>query len=65
MPKYPNVRVRFTGRDGNSLLILGLCNRAAKEAGLSEEERQRFMNEAASGNYKHLLATAAELFDVH
>jgi len=63
-PKYPNVHVQLVGQDGNAFVILGLCQRAAKKAGLPETEIESFMTEAQSGNYDHLLATCMEWFDV-
>jgi hypothetical protein len=56
--------VKLTGQDGNAFAILGLCQRAAKDAGWSQERRDEFMAEAQSGDYGHLLATAMRFFDV-
>lgn len=58
MAKHPNVHVRLVGQNGNAFVILGLCNRAAKAAGLSQAERDTFMAEATAGDYDHLLQTA-------
>jgi hypothetical protein len=63
-PKYPNVHVQLVGQDGNAFVILGLCQRAAKKAGLPEGEIEAFMDEAQSGDYDHLLQTCIEWFDV-
>jgi hypothetical protein len=62
-PKYPQVTVRLSGHDGNAFMILGLCQRAAKEAGLTKEELDAFHIEATSGDYEHLLQTAARWFN--
>ena len=59
MPKYPDITVQLTGKDGNAFNILGICLRAMRRAGLSQEEC-----EATSGNYNHLLATCMEWFNV-
>jgi hypothetical protein len=56
MPEYP-VKVKLVGMDGNSFALLGRVNRALKEAGASPEETKRFMTEAMSGDYDHLLRT--------
>lgn len=63
--KFPNVRVKLTGKDGNAFNILGLCKRAAYRAGLSEREVIAFLNEATDGDYNHLLATCQRWFDCY
>ena len=62
--KYPNVHVQLTGNDGNAFAILGRCTAAAKRQGVSSEECRAFVNEATSGDYNHLLATAMKWFNV-
>jgi hypothetical protein len=57
MPKYPNIHVQLTGEDGNAFSILGIMNKALRDAGVSGDERQLFVNEAMEGNYDHLLQT--------
>ena len=62
--KYPNVRVQLTGQDGNAFAIIGRCVAAAKRQGVSEEECDKFVAEATSGDYNRLLATAINWFSV-
>jgi hypothetical protein len=62
-PKHPNITVQLTGRDGNAFMILGLCQREARRAGLSTEEINAFHEEATSGDYSHLLATCERWFN--
>lgn len=57
-PKYPHVRVQLSGQDGNAFMILGLCQRAAKDAGLPKEEINVFYEEATSGDHDHLIRIA-------
>lgn len=64
MPKHPEITVKLTGEDGNAFNILGICLRAMRQAGLSQEERDAFRAEATSGSYDHLLATCLEWFNV-
>lgn len=64
MPKYPEITVQLIGKDGNAFNILGICLRAMRQAGLSQEERDAFYAEATSGNYDHLLATCMKWFEV-
>ena len=64
MPKYPDITVQLTDEDGNAFNVLGICLRAMRQAGLSQEEHDAFYAEATSGNYDHLLATCLEWFKV-
>lgn len=62
--KYPNIKVRLTGEDGNSFAVLGKVNRALAAAGIGKTERDIFMKEATSGDYDDLLCTAMRWVDV-
>ena len=62
--KYPEITVELSGQDGNAFMILGLCKRAMQRAHLPQEEIDKFMKEATSGDYNHLLATVMTWFDV-
>lgn len=64
MPKYPDITVELVGQNGNAFNILGICLRAMRQAGLSQEERDAFQKEATSGNYDNLLCTCMEWFNV-
>ena len=64
MPKYPDITVELVGQNGNAFNILGICLRAMRRAGLSQEERDAFQKEATSGNYDNLLCTCMEWFNV-
>lgn len=63
--KYPDIRVRLVGVDGNAFNILGLCKRAAQKSGLAEAEVKAFLDEATAGDYAHLLVTCQRWFDCH
>ena len=56
--------LELVGQDGNVFLILGKAARAAKRAGWSQEKIDKFMEEAKSGDYDHVLQTCMEYFDV-
>ncbi len=62
-PKYPDITVQLTGQDGNAFMVLGLCQRAAKDAGLSKDEISSFLQEATSGDNDHLLQTVMRWFN--
>jgi hypothetical protein len=55
--KYPDVKVRLVGEDGNAFAILGRVTRAMREADIGGAEVKAFQDEATSGDYDDLLAT--------
>jgi hypothetical protein len=57
--KYPNIHVKLTGHDGNAFSIMGRVGDALRRAGVSDEERNEYIKESMSGDYSHLLRTAA------
>ena len=63
-PLFPQVRVRITGTDGNAFFILGRVASAVRRAGVSDDDIEKFHEEATSGDYDHLLATCIKYFDV-
>ena len=56
--------LQLLGQDGNAFAILGKARRAAKDADWSDAEVKKFMDEAKSGDYDHLLQTCMKYFDV-
>lgn len=63
-PRYPHVEVQLIGQNGNAFNILGICQREAREAGLTEEQITEFCEEAMSGDYDDLLRTCMKYFTV-
>jgi hypothetical protein len=63
-PKHPDITVELAGHDGNAFTVLGRCCKAARDAGLSEDEIVTFVAEATVGDYDHLLQIAMRWFDV-
>jgi len=59
-PRYPQVKVRLIGENGNAFSILGACNHALRKAGVSKEERNSFFRDARNGDYDHLLRVVQE-----
>jgi hypothetical protein len=57
-------KVKLIGEDGNAFNIMGLCKRAAKRAGWSEERIDALLKDMKSGNYDHLLGVVMREFDV-
>lgn len=56
--KFPEIEVDLTWKDGNAFGVLAAVDRALRQAGVSEDERDEFRAEATSGDYDHLLQTA-------
>jgi len=56
--------VTLVGQDGNAFMVLGLCQRAARRAGWTQEQIDKVINEMANGDYDHLLRTAMKYFEV-
>jgi len=55
--------LRLVGEDGNAFAILARAHRAARRAGMSEDQWKAIMAEATSGDYDHLLQTMLKYFD--
>ena len=53
-----NVDVNLIGQDGNAFMVLGLCQKAARN------EINQFIDEAKKGDYDHLLRTCMKYFNV-
>jgi hypothetical protein len=64
MSKYPHIKVKLSGQDGNAFFILGRVSKAMKSANIPAEEQKAFMDEAMSGDYDHLLRTCCEWVNV-
>jgi hypothetical protein len=62
--KYPDIKVKLTGTDGNAFAILGRVQTALRRGGVGREEIAAFQQEATSGDYDHLLATALKWVEV-
>jgi hypothetical protein len=63
--RYPEVRVRLSGEDGNAFAILGAVRRGLTRCGVSKEEVERFVREATAGDYDNLIATAMKWVEVY
>jgi hypothetical protein len=57
-PKFPHIKVKLIGTDGNAFTILGTAAKALRKAGVEKPEIDAFLHEATSGDYAHLLMTA-------
>jgi hypothetical protein len=64
VPKYPEVRVKLVGGDGNAFTVLGHVIRAMRITRLSDDEIRQFREEATAGDYDHLLRTVMRYVEV-
>ena len=55
--KYPEVKVKLTGKDGNAFAIMSRVVNALKKAGIPKEEQMAYTIEACLGDYDQLLRT--------
>ncbi len=53
--RFPDASV--TLGDGNAFAIMGVCDRALRKAGATQDDRDEFRAEMTSGDYDHLLVT--------
>ena len=63
-PRYPEVCVQLTGEGGNAVAIVGRVDRALFNGGVKLPIRQKFREEATSGDYDHVIQTVMEWVDV-
>lgn len=54
-PKYPDITVDLTGKDGNAFSIPSMVRTALHRNGVDHEVCDQFMDEAMNGDYNHLL----------
>ncbi len=63
-PKYPDIKVELIDGPENGFSILVRVRDALKKAGIPKEEIKRFVKEASTGDYDHLLITCCKWVDV-
>lgn len=61
-PKYPNIHVKIRAGPGMDLINLGLAQRAARAASLSEEEIEEFFRTALLSGEGKIGSTIKEWF---
>ena len=55
--KYPNIKVKLSGEDGNAFSILGRVTTELRRARVPLEERKKFQAEATKTDYNNVLQT--------
>ncbi len=56
--------VKLIGRDGNAFAVMGRVKQALRRAGADGEYIDKYLSDATSGDYNHLLAVSMEYVDV-
>jgi len=64
MPKFPDVTVTLTGKDGNAFAVMGAVRKAMRQAKISQEEIEAYQNAAMNGDYDNLLRVTMETVNV-
>ena len=56
--------VKLVGEDGNAFSIMGSVKQALRRAGADKEYIDKYLKEATSGDYDHLLVVSMEYVNV-
>ena len=56
--------VKLVGEDGNAFSIMGRVKKALRSAGADKEYIDKYLSEATSGDYDHLLVVCMEYVNV-
>jgi len=56
--------VKLIGHDGNAFSIMGHVKQALRYKGADREYIEKYLKEATSGDYDHLLVVSMEYVDV-
>lgn len=62
--RFPSVKVKLVGENGNAFAVMGSVREALRRGGASVEELEKFMAECMSGDYDHLLQTCMRWVNV-
>lgn len=58
-----SVFCRLTNEDGNAFAVLGRVARALKQAGVADEEIEKYRADAKCGDFDHLLRVSIEILE--
>jgi len=56
--RYPTIKVKLVGEDGNAFSIMGRISQALRRGNVSPEEIKLYQKESRSGNYDNLICVA-------
>ncbi len=57
-------KVKMIGQDGNAFSIMGNIQRALKRSGADKEYIDKYIREATSGDYNHLLTVSMKYVNI-
>jgi len=61
--KFPHVKVKLVGEDGNAFAIMGRVQKAMREGCCREKDIERYVEQCTSGDYDNLLRITMETVD--
>ena len=64
MDTITKVSVELVGTDGNAFCIMGKVQQAMRRAGVDKKIIDKYLTEARSGDYDHLLQVTMKYVDV-
>lgn len=62
--KFPHIKVKLAGRDGNAYAIMGRVSAALKKHNVPKSEIDKYLADSMSGDYNHLLHVATQTVQV-
>ena len=62
--KFPKVKVKLVGEDGNAFSIMGRVVKAMRKAKCSDEDIKAYRTAATSGDYNNLLRVTMDTVSV-
>jgi len=62
--KYPDITVSFNGVNGNALNLIGIVRQALVRNHIDKAEITKFVDDAISGDYNHVLVTCMSTVNV-
>lgn len=63
-PKFPDIKVKLSGNDGNAFYIIGVVKKAMKEHRVPQETITEFVDDCMDGDYNKLLRTCMQWVNV-
>lgn len=63
-PKFEHIEVELTGKDGNAFAIMGAVKNAMRRNKVSQEDIDKYLEEAMSGDYDNLLVVTMKTVTV-
>jgi len=64
VPKYHNIEVELTGRDGNAFAVMGAVTKALRRNKVPQAEIDQYTEQAMSGDYDNLLVVTMQTVEV-